>query len=133
MTVNMITKSKITINSIVEFVHKAMNNNCDISVNEFPLIKLNSTGSGNHLEFNIRYDDIEITFIISNDAISICGYDKGYVRVSNQLSERDKIDLDTLKLDVEEYNEDKAINLFNDFFSTIPPVPASIDNLDDDD
>lgn len=129
----MITKSKITINSIIEFVHKAMSNNCDISVNAFPLIKLNSTDSGNHLEFNIRYDDIDITFIISNDAISIYGYDKGYVRVSNQLSERDKIDLDTLKLDVEEYNEDKAINLFNDFFSTIPPVPASIDNLDDDD
>lgn len=129
----MITKNKITINSIIEFVHKAMNNNCDISVNEFPLLKLNVAGSGNHLEFNIRHDDTDITFIISNEDISIYGYDKGYVRVSNQLSERDKIDLNTLKLDVEEYNEDKAINLFNDFFNTIPPVPASIDNLDDDD
>lgn len=129
----MITKNKITISNIIEFIHKAMNNNCDISVIEFPTLKLYSPGNGNSLEFNIEYNDIVITFIISNDAISISGYDKGYVRIPNQLSERDKIDLKTLKLDVEEYNEDKAINLFNDFFSTIPPVPASIDNLDDDD
>lgn len=120
----MITKSKITISNIIEFIHNAMNNNLEVSTSGFITYKYG---------FNVINDDIQIRFLMDDDCIVISTYDQGYLHIDNHLTERDKLDLEALKLDIKEYNEDKAINLFNDFFSTIPPVPASIDNLDDDD
>lgn len=123
MTVNMITKSKITINNIIEFIHTAMNKNLDIT-EEFTPYKYG---------FTIINDDTKIHFFIDDDSIAISTSDHGYVNIEYQLTERDKLDLEALKLDVKEYNEEKALNLFADFFNYIPQTPASIDNLDDDD
>ena len=124
MKVNMITKNKITISNIIEFIHTAMNNNLEVSISGFITYKYG---------FDVINDDIQIRFLIDDDCIVISTYEQGHLHIDTNLTERDKLDLEALKLDIKEYNEDKAINLFNDFFSTIPPVPASIDNLDDDD
>ena len=119
----MITKNKITISNIIEFIHTAMGKNLDVEVSEFP--------KGTCCR--VSYDDINIYFYIVDEYFTINGYDKGYLRIPYKLTDRDKIDLQTLALDIKEYNEDKAINLFNDFFNYVPQTPASIDNLDDDD
>lgn len=124
MIVNMITKSKITISNIIEFIHTAMNNNLEVSVSGFITYKYG---------FNVVNDNIQIRFLMDDDCIVISTYDQGYLHIDNHLTERDKLDLEALKLDVKEYNEEKAINLFNDFFNYVPKTPVNIDNLDDDD
>ena len=122
----MITKSKITISNIIEFIHTAINNNLEVSIARFVTYTFK-------YEFSVTNGDILIRFLMSDDCIVISTYDSGYLHIDYHLTERDKLDLEALKLDVKEYNEDKAINLFNDFFNCIPQTPASIDNLDDDD
>ena len=123
MKVNMITKSKITISSIIEFIHTAMGKNLDVEVSELP----------KGTDYHVSHDDIDIYFYVTDEYFNINGYDRGYLHIPYKLTDRDKIDIQALNLDIKEYNEDKAINLFNDFFNFIPQTPASIDNLDDDD
>ena len=123
MKVNMITKSKITINNIIEFIHTAMNNNLDVTIAEYP----------KGTDYHVSHDDIDIYFYIADEYFTVNGYDRGYLRISYKLTDRDKIDIQALNLDIKEYNEDKAINLFNDFFNYVPRTPVNIDNLDDDD
>lgn len=120
----MITKSKISISNIIEFIHTAMNNNLGVSITGFITYKYG---------FNVINDDIQIHFFMDDDCIVISTYDQGCLHINYHLTERDKLDLEALKLDIKEYNEEKAINLFNDFFNYVPQTPASIDNLDDDD
>ena len=125
MTVNMmITKSKITISNIIEFIHTAMNNNLEVSVSGFITYKYG---------FDVINNDIQIRFLINEDCIVISTYEQGHLHIDTNLTERDKLDLEALKLDIKEYNEEKAINLFNDFFNYVPKTPVNIDNLDDDD
>ena len=124
MIVNMIMKSKITISNIIEFIHTAMNNNLEVSVSGFITYKYG---------FDVINNDIQIRFLIDDNCIVISTYEQGYLHIDTNLTERDKLDLEALKLDIKEYNEEKAINLFNDFFNYVPQTPASIDNLDDDD
>lgn len=123
MIVNMITKSKITISNIIEFIHTAMNNNLDVTIAEYP----KST------DYRVSHNDIDIFFYITDEYFTINGYDKGYLHISYKLTDRDKLDIKALNLDIKEYNEEKAINLFNDFFNYVPRTPVNIDNLDDDD
>ena len=120
----MIMKSKITISNIIEFIHTAMNNNLEVSVSGFITYKYG---------FDVINNDIQIRFLIDDNCIVISTYEQGYLHIDTNLTERDKLDLEALKLDITEYNEEKAINLFNDFFNYVPQTPASIDNLDDDD
>lgn len=122
----MITKNKISINNIIEFIHTAMNNNLMVFISRFITFTYK-------YEFNVINNNVQINFLINDDYIIISTYNQGYLQIDNHLSERDKLDLEALKLDIKEYNEEKAINLFNDFFNCIPQTPASIDNLDDDD
>ena len=120
----MITKNKISINNIIEFIHTAMNNNVEVFTSRFITYTYG---------FDVMNDDIQIRFLIDDNSIVISTHDSGYLHIDNHLTERDKLDLEALKLDIKEYNEDKAINLFNDFFNFIPKTPVNIDNLDDDD
>ena len=120
----MITKSKITISNIIEFIHTAMSKDLLVTESTFITYKYG---------VNVVNDDIQIRFFIDDNNIVISTSDGGYININNNLTDRDKLDIEALKLDIKEYNEDKAINLFNDFFNFIPQTPASIDNLDDDD
>ena len=119
----MITKNKISISNIIGFIHDAMGKNLDVEVFELP----------KGADYHVNHDNINIYFYITDEFFTVSGYDRGYLRISYKLTDRDKLDIQALNLDIKEYNEDKAINLFNDFFNCIPQTPASIDNLDDDD
>jgi hypothetical protein len=119
----MITKNKISINNIIEFIYTAIGKNLDVEVTELP----------KGTEYHVSHDDIDIYFHITDEYFIITGYDRGFLHIPYKLTDRDKIDIQVLNLDIKEYNEEKAINLFNDFFNCIPQTPASIDNLDDDD
>ena len=121
---NMITKNKISINNIIEFVRKAMNNNCVVQY---------STMFENNIHISIKYNDKEIYFNISDDSFSIHDYRKCYLRIDYNLTERDKLNIKTLELEIDEDREDKAVGLFNDFFKNISQAPASIDDLNDND
>ena len=123
MMMNMITKNKISISNIIGFIHDAMGKNLDVEVSELP----------KGTDYHVSHDDIDIYFYITNEYFTINGYDRGYLHIEYNLTDRDKLDIQALNLDIKEYREDKAINLFNDFFNCIPSTPASIDNLDDDD
>ena len=119
----MITKNKITISNIIEFIHTAINNNLDVEIAEYP----------KGTDYHVSHDDIDIYFYITDEFFTVNGYDRGYLHISYKLTDRDKLDIQALNLDIKEYNEDKAINLFNDFFNYVPRTPVNIDNLDDDD
>ena len=125
-----LTKSKITINSIIEFIHNAMHYNMYIS-EEF---------------YDFKEDDKEWCFCINNnkdyiryivknrpegDSI-IVECHTGSLIINISLSERDIIDLNTLSLDIKEYGEDAALNTLNNFFSNIEDRPTNIDDLDED-
>lgn len=125
-----ITKSKITINSIIEFVHNAMHYNMYISEDFYDF------GEGDkewifHIDNNKDY----IRYIVKNrpkeDSI-IVECHSGSLIINISLSERDIIDLNTLSLDIKEYGEDRALNALNNFFSNIEDRPTNIDDLDED-
>lgn len=127
----MITKNKISINNIIEFIHTAMNNNTEIHISEFQAYCNKETES--KIEFEVAYRDKQIFFFITPTYFTIKDFNAAYVSINYILTERDKLDIEALKLDVKEYNEEKALNLFDDFFKQVTETPTSIDNLDDDD
>ena len=116
-----ITKNKITINSIIEFVHTAMYNNLIVTT-DYPWGEFGySIDNGREgISFNIEEKYFEI---ISEG---------GSLKIDYSLTERDKIDLQTLNLDIDEYREDKAFTGFNNFFLDVIDKPTSIDDLDND-
>ncbi len=120
-----ITKSKITINNIIEFVHKAMACNLPIY------------NRGDEIEavfgFDIDKGESTIAIIISKNNIEIFAQNNGYISIENSLTDRDELDLRTLEIDIKEYNEEKALSMFNNFFSDTADKPTSVDDLNDDD
>lgn len=125
-----ITKSKITINNIIEFVHNAMHYNMYVSGDFYDFKE-----DGKEWGFRINNDKNYIQYIVKNhhegDSI-IVECHLGSLITNISLSERDIIDLNTLNLDIKEYREDKTLNTLNNFFSNIEDKPTNIDDLDED-
>ena len=125
-----LTKSKITINSIIEFVHNAMHCNMYISEDFYDFEE-----EGKEWNFYIDNGKEYIRHIIKKnskgDSIIIESH-TGTLVLNTTLSERDIIDLNTLSLDIKEYGEDRALSEFNNFFSNIEDRPTNIDDLDED-
>ena len=122
-----ITKNKITINSIINFIHEAMRNNYKIESYKIcydeTYYSFNVSNSENHINFEIKVDGNVI--IMSNNG--------GTLDLNFDLSNRDIIDLETLIEDVRDYREEVCLHLFNNFFSNVENKPASLDDLSDDD
>lgn len=116
------TKNKITINSIINFVHKAMA--CNLPV---------FSRFGADFGFDIENEENMITFLIKTNKIEIFTENNGFVVVQNTLTGRDELDLKALELDIKDYNEKKALKTFNNFFSNTVDKPTSVDDLNDDD
>lgn len=119
---NILTKNKITINIIIEFVHKAM-------VFNLPVYSRYGADYG----FDIENGENMLTILIKLNKIEIFTEQNGFIVVQNSLTDRDKLDLEALKLDIKEYNEEKALNIFNNFFADTIDKPTSVDDLNDDD
>ena len=119
---NIMTKNKITINSIINFVHKAMA--CNLPV---------FSRFGADFGFDIENEKNMITFLIKTNKIEIFTENNGFVVVQNSLTGRDELDLKALELDIKDYNEEKALKTFNNFFSNTVDKPTTVDDLNDDD
>lgn len=76
-----------------------------------------------------------LTFCISNGLITIIT-PKGYINIDHSLTDREKLEIDFLRLSIKEYNEGIAISEFEEFISSKREEKekiTDIDNLDDDD
>ena len=124
-----LTKNKITINSIIEFVHNAMHYNMRVNIDFYDF------EDSQEWYFYIDNGKDYIRHIIKKtfkgDSIMIESH-TGTLFLDITLSERDVLDLKTLSLDIKEYGEDKALSEFNNFFSNIEEKPTNIDDLDED-
>lgn len=116
-----LTKNKITINAIINFIHEAMRRNMVVFT---PYNYCFVVDKGKDL-IKFFVDD-------ENGIIDISSIDKGYISINININERDSIDLKTLVLDIKEYNEEKVLNSFNNFFNDIAEKPTNIDDLNDD-
>lgn len=71
----------------------------------------------------------ELTFRISRDLITI-STPKGYININYSLTDREKLEIDSLMLSIKEYNEDMAISEVEDFVSSIK-VDHEIKDIND--
>ena len=110
------------IEKIKEFIRKAMNEG----------LKIKKLKLANYFEFSIIKEESNITFIFCDNYIHI-NTPKGETKFPLDLTKRDILELDTIVLSIEEYNEDMAMMEFNNFFGDEDNKPTTIDNLDDDD
>lgn len=120
-----ILKNNLTVADIVKFVRKAMENNMDVATIEM---------FGKATEFHIQKSNDDkgvIYFQLYENSISVRTYMGGFEK-EYSYSERELLDIATLKLEVKEYREIQATKSFNNFF-TSSNTPASIDDLNDND
>lgn len=123
MTVNL-TKNKITINSIINFVHEAMHHNMNII----------ATSDKIHYAISIDKEEDTIKFYITEKFINISALWNGSLHIDDiNLTKRDVIDLETLMEDIKEYRENRIMSFFNNFYSNLEEKPTNIDDLDNDD
>ena len=124
-----LTKNKITISTIINFIREAMRRNMIVFIPTFI-----PTFSCYKYTFAVDKGRDFIQFYINNEEgiIAITSNDKGYTSINININERDSINLDTLELDIKEYNEEKVLNNFNNFFNDIVEKPTNIDDLNDD-
>ena len=125
-----LTKNKITINSIIEFVHNAMHHNMYVSKDFYDF----EDSQEWHFYVDNGKDYIRHTIKKNpkKDSIIIESHD-GTLVLDTTLSDRDILDLNTLNLDIKEYNEEKALSILNNFFTDVEDKPTSVDDLNDDD
>lgn len=82
--------------------------------------------------FFIIEGGFEFFIYLDNNSISI-HTKKGYLFEKYSITDRDKLELQTLALSIKEYREDVAISEFNDFISDKENKPKDINDLDNDD
>lgn len=72
-----------------------------------------------------------ITIYLNEEYININTSGRGHIEKGIKLTERNKVDLDSLVLDINEYREKIALDRFYNFLTI--NMPPTLDNLDDDD
>lgn len=116
------TKNNLTVSDIIAFVHKAIENNMEIDT---------ASLGGNYLDINIkRSDNTELYFNFFNHKIAINSSIGGYLEKEYSYTDRERLNLRVLTLEIKEYKETQAAKLFNNFF-TPNNTPTSIDDLND--
>lgn len=87
----------------------------------------------NSIYINYKYKG-ELIFNIKKDLITITS-PKGYISIDHSLTDKEKLEIDSLKLSIKEYNENMAISELEEFISNKEEKEkiTDIDNLDDDD
>lgn len=104
-------EKKISINDIIAFTKKAIEKGFILDTwktldDEQRYIYIKKCKNGN-----------SIRFVIDNQSITIDDYSPEEYKITHQLEDRERIELDSLVLDIKEYNEKRALNLFNNFFN----------------
>lgn len=117
---------KITIEDIIEFVRKAMHNNLRI---------YNSAVIGErsvNFDYRIHNNEEFIYIEVMSETITISDNKGGGFRIKYILDDRERLELETLNLDIKEYKANRALYNFKNFFTEAATL-KDINNLDDDD
>lgn len=85
--------------------------------------------------FNGNGKEIQFTFRLEKNLIIIenCRSSNEYIRINHNFTEKQKLQVEELKLDVKEMNENKIIDHFNNFYSDLNNSIKDINELDEDD
>ena len=111
-------EKKIEFKDIVAFIRKAMSKNLDVAIifdREFTI-------------YNESGEKIEIFY--GEDFLSLSNT-HGAMTIKYSFTPREKLELESLKLDVREYRARKITNSFNHFFNE--DKPTDINDLDEGD
>ena len=117
-------KNNLTVSELIDFIRKAMDNNMDISVQQLY--------GGTSRIYIRRKDCIYINITFDNSTLTIEGGNWECLKKEYSYTDREKLNIENIKLDIREYQEARAAKLFNNFF-TPNNTPASIDDLNDND
>lgn len=119
-----IMKNNLTVSDIIDFIHKAMSNNMDVSVRQL-------YGNASKI-YIIRKDCVYINITFDTSTLTIEGGNGEFLKKEYSYTDREILEIGFLKLEIKEYQEGRAAKLFNNFF--IPNnTPTSIDDLNDND
>ena len=119
----------MTMNNVIAFIKKAMDNNLDISTihsscEEYGIEILINNNDTNRKYCNIRYFENSIIIHLG------CNSNNIYIK---DISKQDLLLFKLLFLDVEEYSNKKSLEYFNNFFKKEDDKQIGVDDLDDDD
>ena len=115
-------KNNLTVSDIIAFVHKAMDNSMDVSVQQL-------YGDASRIYIR-RKDCIYINITFDSSTLTIEGGNWEFLKKEYSYTDREELSIENIKLDIKEYQETRAAKLFNNFF--IPNnTPTSIDDLND--
>ena len=118
------TKNNLAVSDIIDFIHKAMSNNMDVSVRQL-------YGNASKI-YIIRKDSVYINITFDTSTLTIEGGNGEFLKKEYSYTDKEILEIDFLKLEIKEYQENRAAKLFNNFF--IPNnTPTSIDDLNDND
>jgi hypothetical protein len=117
-------KNNLTVSDIIAFVHKAMENNMDVSVQQL-------YGDASKI-YIIRKDCVYINITFDISTLTIEGGNGEFLEKEYSYTDREVLEINFLELEIKEYQEGRATKLFNNFF-TPNNTPTSIDDLNDND
>ena len=103
-------EKKISIDGIIVFVEKAIEKG-------FIIDTWKTLDDKRYIYIKKCKNGDSIRFVIDDQSITIDDYSPEECKITHQLEDRERIKLDSLVLDIEEYNEKRALNLFNNFFN----------------
>lgn len=115
-------KNNLTVSELIKFIHKAMDNNMNVSIQLL-------YGNASKI-YIIRKDCIYINITFGNSTLIIEGGNGEFLKKEYSYTDRERLSIENIELDIKEYQETQAAKLFNNFF--IPSnTPTSIDDLND--
>lgn len=124
----------IRMNDIIAFLERAIKEG--LSIEEIRFLGNSFNKDWGYL-FEVTSDKQKIRIYIVKDEYKIISIvnriENGRYKCKWDLNEKEKLSFDKLYLDILEYRETKAINLFNNFFKKEDFKLTDINDLDNDD
>lgn len=122
---------KISFDLIVNFIKEAISRRYDISTiewnDEARTIQFDIfNGNGKEIQFVFR---LEMNLIVIENSRSR----QECIKINYNFTEKQKLQIEELKLDVKEMNKTKIIEHFNNFYSDLNNSIKDINELDEDD
>lgn len=115
----------VTINDVIAFIEKAISNKYTMCAETY-ITKFCK------YEFRIEHGDKFILFLINSDEFEIIGPYNSLIKIKHTLTERERLALESLMIDIKDLNENKTLSLFNNFFNDNSQVTINdLDNEDD--
>ena len=125
------------IEKIKEFVRKAMNEGYSITANKRERTEYFIYEDAINSDLTIGIEKpkgyIYIYFDFEDNLLHIRAIKGGRKNIKLEYTDRDKLEIEALRLSIEEYREDIALSEFNNFFGDEENKVVNINDLDNDD